>query len=389
MIEKDNIIGFDPANKNIEDQRKILQKCIDHKIRIALELTTSCYGNCMGCALSSDSKRAAAPIFSIEQLKKTFVFLEGHINNIPDLYTAVINFGVGDYFMLPDEYFEDVCRETKHFFSKVYPYRTGFTFTTSLLLKEEKMQSKIDIIKKYFHTSETLIEFVIDPMKLTERYDLYVKNYQYLIKQFPFMDFVINIAEGLTTEHAANVVKYTKEIDVQHLEVQYAIKNTNNYRVKIEQDKFNEFFQYIYDNYDKKIVINSSVSEPTHNGEESILYYMEKFAKKIIGESILIDFHGNIYPVPTGFGDVLLDERYGFPPIGNIITGIDVEGGTKLMVDYLRELFRKNKACHICEHNKECYSSGYAFYNKFNTGNGNKCENIGIDYVTGKRTRIE
>lgn len=387
-IVKNNIIGFDVHNTDMDEQRKILNKCVDHKLRIAIELTTACYGNCMGCALSSDSRRAIDPIFSIEQLKKTYQYLENVVNSNKDLYTTVLNFGVGDYFMLPDEYFEKVCKESREFFDRLHTYRNGFTFTTPMLLRDKDFLPKIEILKKYFHLSETLVEFVIDPIKLKDRYNLYVRNYNYLHSHFPFMDFVINVYDGLTQEHAAEIVKFTKEIKVQNLEVQYAIKNNNSHRVKIDQSKFNDFFEYIYENYDEKIIINSGVNIPYHSGDESMSYYMNKFVNKIINESIHIDHLGNIYPVPSAFGDVILDYRYDFPPIGNINEGLDNRKAVSVMTKYMMDIYKKNKACHSCEYNKECYSSGYVFYNKFNKS-GDTCENIGIDYIIGKRRQLE
>lgn len=390
-IKTTNIIPgyvYDVNNFNLEQARQNTLKFDGHRFRILFEIAKGCFGNCDGCSLSSIDRKNNIPAMSIEQVNDALNFFIPHINENKELVTMVVNYGTGDYFMMEEEYLEKLFFTTQQFFNKIHTIRNVLTISTSLFLSEEKMASRIAIMTKHLKPGQFAIDGVIDPLRLSTHYDRYLNNYKAITKYLPFFDCVFNFSDGLTKEHADYVIRFIKEANLLNFDFQYAINNTNTYRVKIEQEQFLSFFNYIYQQVPSEL-IDMSIAQPTAdiNDENSIFVEMEKHAKEIILERITVDAKGDIYPLGFGYGDIILDHRYDFLPIGNIYTGYNPTLAQEQIFSYLKKIFLKTKICHSCPFSKKCYSTGYAFYNKFNT-DVTKCDNLGV-FLFDKEREIQ
>lgn len=369
-------IDYDLYSTSIESTREVTKQCNGKRFRILMEIAKGCYGNCEGCSLSAIDRKESNPSMDITMIKKVFDYFVPIINAKKNIRTSVVNFGVGDYLILKDEFLDDLFKETNIFFNTLNIPRNVLTVSTSLLMNSEKMNKKLEIMTKHLHPNQFAFEVIIDPFRLVKNRENYTKNLKDLNKVFPFFDVVINISDGLTAEHAKELVSFVKDNSVLNVDFQYAINNTNNYRVKIDQDKFDSFMNVFHDELGGEMV-DLSISQPNNSPDGLIIEEMEKHADDILNERYFIDDKGAIFPMGFAFGDIILDGRYGFKPIGHIDMPFNNTTAKAEIVNYLKALFLKNKVCQTCEFNNKCYGTGYGFYNNFAT-NKKECQNLGL-----------
>jgi radical SAM protein with 4Fe4S-binding SPASM domain len=372
-----NDLNYNINDLSIENAREVTVKCNGKRFRIFLELVTSCYGNCSGCSLSFIDKTKISPSMDISQIQKTLNYFVNIINNKTDLRTTVINLGTGDYFMMSDDYLLSLFKSIRIFFDKLNTIRNVLTFSTSLSLPQEKIKSKLEIMTKYLHKSQFAVEAVIDPARLEKDYSRYLTNLNDITKYLPFFDVVLNISNSLKPEHGKILASFLKESNCLNFDIQYAINNTNYYRVKIEPKIFNAFIDNLYVNLGSEIkdIYELSITIPTQKEQYNIYHSLMEHAKYIVKERLAVKANGNIYPLGFAYGDIILDERFDFPSIGNINHDFDENLAVQKIFDYLNLLLNKNKKCLSCEFLSQCYGTGYSFYNKFDKTNS--CENIG------------
>lgn len=371
---------YNIEDNNIEKAREVTIQCNGKRFRIFLEVVTSCFGNCTGCSLSYVDRRKLEPEMSIEQIQKTLKYFVPIINKKENLRTTIVNLGTGDYFLMNDDFLENLFKSIRIFFDQLNTVRNVMTFSTSLFLSEDKMLNKIKLIKKHLHETQFAIDGVIDPCLLKTHYNRYVQNYKDITKYFPFFDLVINVSDSTKAKDIEILSTFLKEMNILSFDVQYPINKTNTYRVKTSQENFTEIINSIYNilgEKDKEIM-ELSIAIPSLNKEEfegTIFEGMINNARNIAKERVMVKNNGDIFPIGYAYGDVLLDERYDFEKIGSIYEPYDEDYATEKIFKYLKDLFLKNKPCHTCKYNKQCYSTGYAFYNKFS--DPKKCENVG------------
>lgn len=372
-----NKLEYDINDSSLEVARNFTIESNGRRFRLFLELVTSCYGNCEGCSLSFIDKKSLEPSMKIEMTKKIFDYFVPIISAKENLLTMSLNMGTGDFFIMDNQFFDDLFKEISIFFNKLPTPRKVLSISTSLSLPEEKLKEKLAIISKYLHPNQLALESVVDPLRLEKDYNRYLNNLKSLTKIFPFYDVVLNISSALKPEHGFLWAKFLLDTEALNFDIQYAINNTNDYRVKIKKEVFDQFISNLYDGLGDKAkdLFDLSVGIPSTKEEGSIFDEIENQAKEMINERVAVDSLGNMYPIAFGYGDILLDHRYDFPIIGNIDEKFDSKSAEKKVIDYLSDLFLKHKKCKTCEHSKVCYSTGYAFYNKFS--NKDKCENIG------------
>lgn len=375
---------YDVNDFNLENARDNTLKFDGHRFRILFEIAKGCFGNCEGCSLSALDRKENKPAMTLENVKNTFNFFQPRINANKELVTSVVNYGTGDYFMMDEVFLEELFKITSEFFNELHTIRNVVTVSTSLFLSEEKMLSKIQAMTKYLKPGQFAIDGVIDPQRLSTHYDRYLNNYRAITKHLPFFDCVFNFSQGLNKEHADYVIKFITEAKLLNFDFQYAINNTNDYRVKMEQEEFLSFFNYIYNKVPKEL-ITMSIAQPVESiDDESIFTDIEKHAHEIVIERVTVNDKGDIYPLGFGFGDIILDERFDFPAIGNIYQEFNEEKAKQIIFNELKKIFMKNKVCQSCRFSKKCYSTGYAFYNKFNK-DSTKCDNIGVFFFDKER----
>lgn len=372
-------IDYDINSADLDEARAQTIMCDGKRFRIFLEVVTSCFGNCSGCSLSFEARKEIKPDMSIERIREILTYFMPIINDRRKVTTTVVNLGTGDYFMMDEEFLDKLFKSIRVFFDKLKTPRKILTITTSLFLSEEKMESRLDIMTRYLHPNQYAIEGVIDPLMLEKHYDRYLKNYKALNKVFPFFDLVLNLSNEVQERHIEIMQKFFDELNILNLDVQYAINNTNIYRVKSDKEHISYILNNIFEHFgeERKDLVELAVAMPTTKEDgQDIFEEILSHAKEIVKERVVVTANGDIYPLGFGYGDIILDHRFEFNPIGNIFEEFNEDKAALQIADYLKEIFLKKRVCHTCEYSRLCYSTGYAFYNKFDT-NPKVCENVG------------
>lgn len=373
-------IDYNIDDCSVPKAREVTIKCNGKRFRIFLEIVTSCFGNCTGCSLSYNDRRNLTPEMSIEQVRKTLNYFVPIVNSKENLRTTVVNLGTGDYFLMDEPFLEELFKSVRLFFDSLNTPRNVLTISTSLFLNEAKMASKIGAIKKHLHGSQFAVEGVVDPLALINHYERYVENYKSLIKHFPFFDLVVNISKDVEPIHIKRMSEFLTEMNILNFDLQYAINKTNTYRVKTSQKSFSDLMDTIYDVLGEKAhdLLEISIAMPEKNKDSTTVFEeMMKNAREIMRERVMVKSNGDIYPIGFGYGDIFLDDRFDFKRVGTIDSEWDEEYGAKLIFEFLKSIYLKHRECHTCEYSKQCYGTGYAFYNIFNETKS--CENVGLN----------
>lgn len=372
-------IDYNVDDCSISRARDVTIKCNGKRFRVFLEVVTSCFGNCTGCSLSYSDRRTLAPEMTIEKIQEILTYFVPIINSKENLRTSVLNLGTGDYFLMETDFLEKLFKTVRIYFDNLDTPRNVLTISTSLFLNEAKMQTKIDAITKHLHPGQFAVEGVVDPLALTNHYDRYVQNYKSLIKYFPFFDLVVNISKDVKREHIRRMSEFLTEMGILNFDLQYALNKTNTYRVKTSKEQFGELMDEIYDVLGDKAneLLEISIAMPEKDKEStSVFDEMKKNAKEIMRERVLVKADGKIYPIAFGYGDIFLDERYDFDAVGSIYEPWDEDKSSEKIFNFAKKIFVSHKQCHTCQYNKQCYGTGYCFYNKFDEGK--MCENVGL-----------
>lgn len=387
-----NDIFYDSNSTSIEDSIKTIGQLDGKRFRIFMDIVSSCFGNCSGCALSFTARKDTTPDMTIANVREYLGFFIPLINKKVEengLFTSVVNFGTGDYFTMEQEFLEYLFKETSDFFKQIKTKRNVMTISTSLFMKPEKMKPKIESIQKYLKGNQFAVDAVIDPTILNKNFDNYLANYKMIKKDFPFFDLVVNISNHVSENDIKNLMKFFKELNLLSFDVQYALNKTNTYRVKVDKEKFKELM-YVIENEatDKETLLGYNLAIPSakEDDNKTIFEQIKGHAKEIVSERFAVKGNGDIYPIAFGYGDIILDEKYDMPRIGNIKDGIfNEEKAMEIIESYLINVFRKNKVCHTCEYSSMCYSTGYSFYNKFS--HPKECENVGLYIFEGIKNK--
>ena len=97
--------------------RKQTQDSNGKRYRIFLEVVTSCFGNCSGCALSYTARKNLNPDISLEQIQDIFKYFVPIINNKPNLTTTSLVLGTGEYFLMNEDFLNNLFKEVNLFFN--------------------------------------------------------------------------------------------------------------------------------------------------------------------------------------------------------------------------------------------------------------------------------
>lgn len=383
-----NNIFYDKESNRVEDSKKTISQLDGKRFRIFLDVVSTCFGNCTGCALSFAERKSTEPEMHPFQIREYLDFFVPLINKKvkeKGLFTSVVNFGTGDYFSMEQEFLENLFKETSEFFKKLNTPRNVMTISTSLFMKPEKMLPKVEAIQKYLKGNQFAIDAVIDPTILDKHFDTYLENYKAITSKFPFFDLVVNISNHVEKKDMENLMIFFKELNLLSFDIQYALNKTNTYRVKVDKEKFKELMFIVENNasdIERLIGYNLAIPSAREEDNKTIFDHIKGQAKEIISERFAVKGNGDIYPIAFGYGDILLDEKFDMPRIGHISEPFfNEQRALGILEKYLLDIFRKNKVCHTCLYSSMCYSTGYSFYNKFS--NPKKCENVGLYIYEG------
>jgi hypothetical protein len=374
----DATIGYDIENHDVSSTREVTVQCNGKRFRILMELAKGCYGNCGGCSLSTVD-RGTPPPFDLAKIKEHLFAFIPHIKSKKNLRTTVVNYGVGDYFLHDAKDLEALAALTRGFFDELPTARNVISLSTSLLTKPHKMEEKVRAITRHLHPTQVVFDAVLDPERMESHFDQYRENLSGLTKHFPFVDVVVNLHSGVNEMQAAQIHQFATHASVLNLDMQYALNNTNGYRVQMEQGEFEVFWRRLWVDFKgegalQKITL--SVNEPLVDQDMPLKDLIVAQLQSGAEERVLVDGNGLVHAVGFGFGDVLLDERQDLPPIGEIKNGV-FEPRHQWWMPHTMALLKQSMSapCRVCEHVKTCHGTGYAWYQRMSEGHNKACQN--------------
>lgn len=368
---KEERLGYSIEETNLDKTRAVTENCDGHRFRVIVELAKGCYGNCLGCAMSNIEKKKPEPL-NVTKLKEYLGAFIPVVNNKPDVLTTIVNYGIGDYFLYDEDSFDALAEATRWFFDQIKTERNVISISTSLLSKPENMKEKAARVRKHLAPTQVIFDAVIDPERLEEHFDNYTKNLELLTSYFSFVDVAINIHKGLTPKDAFWLHKFTSQRQVLNLDIQYAVNNTNSYRVQTNPDDFRGFWETLWelfekDNDEKRLSL--SLSSPQIDDEMSIPELIKKATDAAFDERVLVDLEGNVWFVAYGLGDIFVDKKFTVPgiidvqPIGKIENGIYIQNPqTRRTLERAMLKASSGEECRDCEYVKYCYGTGYGWY---------------------------
>lgn len=376
-------LGYSILEHDLSKTRDVTEKCDGHRFRIIIELAKGCYGNCLGCAMSNIEKKKPQPLDGTKLKEYLGAFIPV-INNKPEVLTTIVNYGIGDYFLYNEDSFEILAEATKWFFDQIKTERNVISLSTSLLSKPENMKEKAERIRKYLEPTQVVFEAVIDPERLEEHFDDYTNNLTLLTSYFSFLDVAINIRKGLTPKDAFLLHKFASQEQVLNLDLQYAVNNTNAYRVQTDPEDFQGFWETLWELFTKdgdERRLSLSLSSPKVDEEMSLPELIKKTTDASFDERVLVDENGEVWFVAYGLGDIFIDSKFSIPgiidvkPIGKIEGGVYIENPkTRRSLEHAMLKAAAGEECMDCKYVKSCYGTGYGWYH-IHSGNLDKCGN--------------
>lgn len=346
--------------------------------RLFIEIVTACFGGCHGCSLTIEARKRTKPEMDLDMVKSIFKYFEPVLNQ-KDCSTSVVNLGTGDYFMMDVDYIDGLFGLVRNFFDNTKQPRKVVTFTTSLFLSVDRCDKHIQAMLKHVGKDQISIESVIDPFLLDKKFDRYLKNIRAIRERIPFFDLVINFNNAIEKEHVESINRFIVDSGISNIELQYPVNTDSLHRVKANGRHIGEMVNLIRDGLAKNniepMILEYSMAKLTKT-EGDVFSQIRRLAEFTAKERTVVNKHGDIYPMGFALGDILLDDRFGFSGCGSIYEPYSEKRIAKVIEKFLINVFLKKQVCQECDMARDCYGSGYAFYNYFDKTK-DTCENVG------------
>ncbi|WP_396190357.1 hypothetical protein [Flavobacterium sp.] len=370
MTHKETL-GYSIHEYDLQATRDMTVKVNNNRFRILMDLAHGCYGNCQGCSMSVIDKVKPNPL-DIAKLREHLSAFVPIINARDDLYSTNVNYGIGDYFLYDEDSLEGLAEATADYFNQLHVERNVISLSTSLLNKGHKLQGKVERLLRHLAPTQIIFDSVIDPARLEEHFEDYLANIQLLTQQSRFfLDVAINIHKDLTPAHARQFYEFVKQANIMNLDLQYAVNNTNTYKVYTDSDAFKPFLETLWNLLVKdhnEELLTQSITIPQIDSSMSIMELISKTTQDGFDGRILLDSEGKAWYVAFGLGDMLIDSRYtvkghAIPSLGEIQNGVFIPNPkAKRLLERVLLKSASSEACMECTYQKTCYGSGYGWY---------------------------
>lgn len=358
-----------------------------NEIQIEIDDVYACPGHCPGCVLSSIERKTFMPDMEFSLLEKTIQKLIAYVPTLKNLEKINLTYGIGDHFMMPDDYLEKTYHLGADLIEKtgIKNQYNGVFYTASMIGKFEFLSKKINKLSAISKKRGVpfYIIAVLDPKHLYHKNfaDVYKKNIIHAHEMTGKVDLAINLSEeAIDKITPLELYEFAKMNKFDEVTINWTPTDDNLQYVYFDQNKLTKWLI----DFDKLIAVDGEIGTSyrpviqrtinnlmckSHDEIETDLNLFESIninIHELVDKSIQIDNKGNIFPKYEAVGDIAHTPRLDIPAWGNLAGEESIEAIIANAKNNTKKFIQKQfliEPCIGCEYRAMCASSGFHIYN--------------------------
>ena len=383
------------------------------ELQVQIDDVYACPGNCGGCVLAAEERRATTPDMAPEILDLCFARLADYIPTLDGLRYVNITFGIADHLRMPDDYLHRLYHQSADLFEK-----TGFTgpensifFTTSLIGKTDQILPRLEKLLHHRRVIPIYPIAVLDPAKLYNKNfgAVYEGNILRTKELFGKVDLAINLSDdAIRNITPRDLHDFAADHGFGEVTLNWTPNKGNLARTFGDLPAL---VQWLFD-FDHCVEtagrIASSLAPILRRSVEmvycsarnpdqlpSMVDVLREILPNTVRRSLEIDHEGFILPKLEAVGDITHGSRFDLPPLGHLADGAIADIINKALPGLTTRIARlhgQHKACMQCPHLAICAMTGFHVYNhviRDQMPDGTACPHIGAALINHYRQQVD
>lgn len=352
------------------------------ELQVEIDDVYACPGRCRGCVLSAGERASRIPDMSSETFDESIRKIKEYASSLSGLKRTNLTFGIGDHFMMEDEYLERICSAGAEFVSEAGLRDGGAVFVTaSMIGRHAFIMGKAWAMKKVADEYGVPMHpiAVLDPKNLLHETfsEIYEKNVVESAKLLGRIDLTLNLSsEAMAAMPQESLSDFVVRHGFEEVTVNWAPTSGNaedtcgdlsaleDWLIGFDESSVREGFSISYRPVMLRTIDDASCTFDEGLGETLFESVWSRFPE-LLKKSVQIDEAGNVFPKYEAIGDVPHSPRLGFKPWGNVMDGRSLsemaESGRRETCAYAVKQVSKGH-CASCEFSVFCANSGFHIY---------------------------
>ncbi len=378
-----------------------------NELQIQIDDVYACHGQCAGCVLSIEEKKAETPDMGMDVMSLAVQRLRQHAQEMAPLRRVNVTFGIADHLLIGTDYIVDLYEKGKAIIragSPTDPEHSAVFFTTSLVGKPARVINALREIRSRIGTEVQLIPLVVLDGRLMEAAK-FGPMWKEMVLEAKSLFGKVDLSTNLSTD-AIEVMSPRQMADFaaangfDEVTINWAPTIMNAPRTLSDVKKMTAWlleFDRIAEGRDQITTSFRPVIEKTvdaimcgYDGTPpSLLTTVQQLVPETIMKSIEIDHLGNLLPKFEAIGDITHAERHGLKPLGHLSEGSIFDIIQRAMPAVTRKItaIHASGACATCQYSAVCAGTGFhvatnvARKSGLVAGGSTQCPHVAYDLI--------
>jgi len=353
------------------------------ELQIQIDDVYACPGNCGGCVLAAEERRATRPDMTPETLELVFRRLDDYLGQLEGLDVVNITFGIADHLRMDDAYLATIYQYGRDLLVRHGHDRPGnaLFFTTSLIGKPELLLPRLEKLRALHDRVPIYPIAVLDPAKLYNKNfgAVYEDNILRTKALFGQVDLAINLSdEAIARITPQELHDFAADHGFREVTLNWTPTSGNLARTFGAVETLKDWLFAFLEAVDSGQRIGSSL-DPVFLRSINALLCQAKSPDNLptmiealgailpttIRHSLQIDHEGWLLPKLEAIGDITHGSRFDLPALGHLGDAPIAELLSGAMPGLMRRIIRlhsQSRACMACPHIAICAINGFHVY---------------------------
>lgn len=353
------------------------------ELQIQIDDVYACPGNCGGCVLAADERRATVPDMRPDILDLVYHRFDEYLAGLPRVDHIIITYGIADHLRMQDEYLADICQRADDVLT-----RHGYTgpgnaifFTTSLIGKTDQLLPRLERLHARPRNVPCYPIAVLDPAKLYNRNfgAVYEGNILRTKALFGQVDLAINLSdEAIARITPQDLHDFAADNGFREVTLNWTPTDGNLDRTFGNVPALTQWLFDFLAAVDDGGRIGSSLDPvflrsidavycQSHDADRlpTMMEALTSIVPMTIRHSLQIDHEGYLLPKLEAVGDMTHGSRFGLPHLGHLSAAPIEQLLDRAMPGLLTRVARLHsttRACMQCPHTPICAINGFHVY---------------------------
>ena len=348
------------------------------ELQIQIDDVHACLGQCAGCVLSAEERRASRPDMSGATMALTVARLEEHAAAVGPLNRINVTFGIADHLLIGADYLVELHRLGSRIVEAGSPAdraHSAVFFTTSLVGRPSSVTAMLREVRSRLEGEVPLIPLVVLDGRLIKaaKFGPMWKEMVTVAKElFGKVDLSTNLsADGVACMSPEELARFAWRNGFDEVTVNWAPTLANAASTLDGHEDVGRWILEFDALAQRRHMLTTSFRPVIERTVDSVMCRegtapglvssVEQIVPETVRKSIEIDHLGNILPKLEAIGDITHAPRHGLKALGNVADGPILDTIAKAMPRLLSKVIgiHAQGACSTCRHSAVCAGTGF------------------------------